>query len=172
MAFPSRNWPSHCFKCRHASTECTPCATTPRPRLISNPSKTPSLNPSGFLRHEVRGSNPWKPRSAAAFFNRRRVNPVFRVAIFYTVSAHGFAHRLGIVARTFSHAGPRHARSDRRGIAFRSKIPGKRLLHDDVLSRIRRANRKIMMQGRGHAYINHVNVIPGQQRSVVVGNER
>ena len=61
-----------------------PCATTPRPRLISNPSKTPSLNPSGFLRHEVRGSNPWKPRSAAAFFNRRRVNPVFRVAKFLT----------------------------------------------------------------------------------------
>jgi hypothetical protein len=24
MAFPRRNWPSHCFKCRHAPTECSP----------------------------------------------------------------------------------------------------------------------------------------------------
>jgi hypothetical protein len=73
------------------------------------------------------------------FFNRRRVNPVFRVAKFHTIPAHGF----GIVARAFSHASPRHSRSDRHGIAVRSKIPGKRILLDDVLSRIRLANRKL-----------------------------
>jgi hypothetical protein len=118
---------------------------THRPRLISNPSKTPSFNPSGFLRREVRGSNRWKPLSAAAFFQSAARNPVFRVAKFHTIPAHGF----GIVARAFSHASSRHSRSDRHGIAVRSKIPGKRILLDDVLSRIRLANRKTMMQGGG-----------------------
>ena len=45
-------------------------------------------------------------------FNRRRVNPGFRVAKFHAVPPHRLAHRLGVFARAFPHARTRHARAD------------------------------------------------------------
>jgi hypothetical protein len=45
---PSRNWPSHCFKCRHAPTECTPMRNNAPPPVDFQSLENTEFEPEWF----------------------------------------------------------------------------------------------------------------------------
>ena len=103
--------------------------------------------------------------------NRRRVDPVFRIAEAHIVFFHGFPNGFGIAPGAFSHAGARHAPTDGLRVAGHPKIAGQGLFHDDMLASLRRPNGEFMVKGGRNADVDDVDVRSGEQLAEIIRDE-
>ena len=109
MPLPRRTWPSHCLRCRHAPTECTPIRSSTPPPVDFHSRENTELEPEWFSSARNSSTEPLAAAiKPAHLVNRRGVNPVFRIAKAHARARHRRAHRLGIPPRALPHFLARH----------------------------------------------------------------